>query len=198
MGRTSDARERLIDEAARLFHSRSYESVGVQELCDAADVHKGSFYHFFPSKEDLAGAVIEAQWEATCETVLDPALAEDVPPLARIERMFAALTRAQRSAKRSGGRTPGCPLANLAGEVCNYEPKLRRKLERVYDEMQKRFESTLAAAVAARELPPGTDVVAKAEALVALVDGAMLLSAVHDDPNTAARLGALALTLLKG
>jgi hypothetical protein len=40
--------------------------------------------------------------------------------------------------------------------------------------------------------------VAKAEALVALVDGAMLLSAVHDDPNTAARLGALALTLLKG
>ena len=84
MGRTSDARERLIDEAARLFHSRSYESVGVQELCDAADVHKGSFYHFFPSKEDLAGAVIEAQWEATCETVLDPALAEDVPPLARL------------------------------------------------------------------------------------------------------------------
>ncbi|HTO08336.1 MAG TPA: helix-turn-helix domain-containing protein, partial [Myxococcota bacterium] len=67
MGRTSDARERLIDEASRLFHARSYESVGVQELCDAAEVNKGSFYHFFPSKEDLAAAVIDAQWEATRE-----------------------------------------------------------------------------------------------------------------------------------
>ena len=197
MGRTSDARERLIDEAARLFHSRSYESVGVQELCDAAEVHKGSFYHFFPSKEDLAAAVIDAQWQATCEEVLDPALAEDVPPLARIARMFAALTRAQRGSKRSTGRTPGCPLANLTGEVCNHEPKLRRKLVRVYSEMQKRLEATLHAAVSARELPRETDVPAKAEALVALTQGAMLLSAVHDDPGTAARLSGLALALLQ-
>ncbi|HXZ86838.1 MAG TPA: TetR/AcrR family transcriptional regulator [Myxococcota bacterium] len=196
MGRTSDARERLIDEAARLFHARSYESVGVQELCDAADVHKGSFYHFFASKEDLAAAVIDAQWQATRETVLDPALADDVAPLARIERVFTLLTRVQRGARRSSGRTPGCPLANLAGEVCNHEPKLRRKLVRVYAEMQERFETTLRAAVAARELPAGTDVTGKAEALVALVDGAMLLSAVHDDPGTAARLSGLALALL--
>jgi TetR/AcrR family transcriptional regulator, transcriptional repressor for nem operon len=197
MGRTSDARERLVDEAARLFHARSYESVGVQELCDAADIHKGSFYHFFPSKEDLAAAVIDAQWQATRESVLDPGLADDVPPLARIERVFNELSKAQRKAKRKTGRTPGCPLANLSGEVCNHEPKLRRKLVRVYAEMQKRFEATVRAAVAAGELPAGTDVPAKAEALVALAEGAMLLSAVHDDPGTAGRMAGLALALLR-
>jgi len=197
MGRTSDARERLVDEAARLFHARSYESVGVQELCDAAAIHKGSFYHFFPSKESLAAAVIDAQWQATCENVLDPGLADDVAPLARIERTFALMTKAQRGAKRSGGRTPGCPLANLSGELSNHEPKLRRKLVRVYGEMQERFEDTLRDAVDAGEIPRGTDVRAKAEALVALTQGGMLLSCIHDDPGTCGRLSDVAMALLR-
>ena len=197
MGRTSDARERLIDEASRLFHARSYESVGVQELCDAADVNKGSFYHFFPSKEDLAAAVIDAQWEAARTGVFDPSLADDLPPIARIERLFKALTRTQRGAKRDSGRTPGCPLANLAGELSNHEPKLRRKLARVYGEMQARIADTLRDAVTAGELPVKTDVDAIAEALLALSEGAMLLSCVHDDPGTAGRMAAMALAIVR-
>jgi TetR/AcrR family transcriptional repressor of nem operon len=198
MGRTSDARGRLVDEAAKLFYARSYESVGVQELCEAAEVNKGSFYHFFPSKEDLAAAVIDAQWAATRAEVLEPGLADDVPPLARIGRVFAMMCRVQRGARRAGGVTPGCPFANLSGEVSNHAPKLRKRLVRVYAEMQEAFAGTLRAAVAAKEIPKGTDVGRKAEALVALAQGAMLLSAVRDDPGTTGRMADLALALVRG
>jgi TetR/AcrR family transcriptional regulator, transcriptional repressor for nem operon len=197
MGRTSDARERLIDEASRLFHARSYESVGVQELCDAAEVNKGSFYHFFPSKGDLASAVIDALWAATVAEVFEPAFRDDVTPLLRIERLFKSMARAQRGAKQANGRTPGCPLANLSGELSSHEPKLRRKLARVYTEMQALFAGQVKAAVIARELPAETDVDAKAEALVALAEGAMLMSCVKDDPATAGRMASFALTLLR-
>jgi len=197
MGRTSDARERLVDEASQLFHARSYESVGVQELCEAASINKGSFYHFFASKEDLAAAVIDAQWQATLDTILDPALADDVPPLARLERLFLFMTRQQREARRELGRTPGCPLANMVGEVASHEPKLRRKLIRVYDSLDERIAEVLRAAVKAGELPRGTNVDAKAEAIVALCEGAMLLSAIHDDPATASRLARLAVELAR-
>jgi TetR/AcrR family transcriptional repressor of nem operon len=197
MGRTSDARERLVDEASQLFHARSYESVGVQELCEAASINKGSFYHFFASKEDLAAAVIDAQWQATLDEVLDPALADDVPPLARLERLFTLLSKVQREQRRELGRTPGCPLANMSGEVCGHEPKLRRKLVRVYDSMHDRLAELLREAVKAGELPRGTNAEAKAEALLALVEGAMLLSAIHDDPATAGRLAKLALALAR-
>jgi TetR/AcrR family transcriptional repressor of nem operon len=195
MGRTSDARERLVDEASQLFHARSYESVGVQELCEAASINKGSFYHFFASKEDLAAAVIEAQWQTTLDEILDPALADDVPPLARIERLFVRMTKQQREARRELGRTPGCPLANMSGEVCGHEPKLRRRLIRVYDSLDERIREVLREAVKVGELPRGTNVEAKAEAIVALAEGAMLLSAIHDDPATANRLGKLVLAL---
>ena len=63
MGRTSDARERLIEAAGDLWHRRSYTDVGVGEICAEAGVQKGSFYHFFPSKQDLALAVIDDRWE---------------------------------------------------------------------------------------------------------------------------------------
>ena len=195
MGRTSDARERLVDEASQLFHARSYESVGVQELCEAAAINKGSFYHFFASKEDLAAAVIDAQWQTTLDEVLDPALADDVPPLARLQRLFLRLSKVQREQRRELGRTPGCPLANMSGEVCGHEPKLRRKLVRVYDSMDERIAEVLRAAVKAGELPRGTNVEAKAEAIVALAEGAMLLSTIHDDPGTAGRMAKLALAI---
>ena len=97
MGRTSDARERLIEEASRLFHARSYEGVGVQELCDAAEINKGSFYHFFKSKDELAAAVIDAYWVTIRDELLVPTLAADIAPLARIERFFEQLTREQRT-----------------------------------------------------------------------------------------------------
>ncbi len=195
MGRTSDARERLIQAAGQLFHTRSYEAVGVQELCEAAGVNKGSFYHFFPSKDDLAAAVIDAQWVAVRDEILAPTLADDVAPLARISRFFERLARDQRSARRDLGVTPGCPLANLSGELCTHEPKLRRKLARVFDGMRAALEATLRDAVAAGELPRGTDVSRRAEALVALTEGALLLSAAHDDPALVGRVGRLALGL---
>ena len=59
MGRTSDARSRLIESAFALWFRRSYADVGVSEICAAAGVQKGSFYHFFPSKTDLAVAVVD-------------------------------------------------------------------------------------------------------------------------------------------
>ena len=196
MGRTSDARERLVEEASRLFHTRSYVGVGVQELCEAAGINKGSFYHYFPSKDDLAAAVIDAQWASVRDDLLAPTLADDIAPLARIERFFEVVARGQRSARKDFGVTPGCPIANLSGELCTHEPKLRRKLSRVFDGMRDAFEATLRAAVAAGELPRGADVSRGAEALVAFAEGSLLLAAAHDDPGLVGRLGKVALGLV--
>ena len=54
-----DTRDRLIDGAAVLLHTQAYRGVGVKALCEAAGVRKGSFYHFFASKEDLTLAALD-------------------------------------------------------------------------------------------------------------------------------------------
>ena len=62
--------ERLVESAANLLWERNYGSAGVDDLCRAANARKGSFYHFFPTKADLAIAAIEFQWETAQREVL--------------------------------------------------------------------------------------------------------------------------------
>jgi len=61
MGRTSDTRERLLEAAIDLLWASSFGAVSVDQICEGAGVKKGSFYHFFESKIDLAIAAYDAQ-----------------------------------------------------------------------------------------------------------------------------------------
>ena len=82
MGRTSDARERLIGAMNELIWLGSYGSTSVDHICERAEVRKGSFYHYFPGKADLALAAID---EAAIEifATLDHIYSPTVPPLER-------------------------------------------------------------------------------------------------------------------
>ena len=62
MGRTSDAREKLLAVAFDLIHESSYGSVSVEQICTRAGVNKGSFYYFFKTKTDLVVAAYEEHW----------------------------------------------------------------------------------------------------------------------------------------
>ena len=46
-------RARLFEAALHLFASQGYEKTSVQEICDRADVAKGTFFNYFPSKEHV-------------------------------------------------------------------------------------------------------------------------------------------------
>jgi TetR/AcrR family transcriptional repressor of nem operon len=49
-----NARSRLLDAAWQLIRTKGYAATSVDELCTAAGVTKGSFFHHFKSKEELA------------------------------------------------------------------------------------------------------------------------------------------------
>ena len=55
----SDTREYIIDQAYRLFLSRSYEAVSISEISKAIGFTKGALYHHFKNKEELFKAVID-------------------------------------------------------------------------------------------------------------------------------------------
>ena len=91
MNTTDDTRQRLLDAAQALFHASSYRDVGVQQICNHAGVKKGSFYHFFPSKRDLAVAALDQTHALIQDTLISKAFAHDLPPLARIELFLLSL-----------------------------------------------------------------------------------------------------------
>ncbi len=182
MGRRSDARERLIGAATELWHARSYADVGVSEICDRAGVQKGSFYHFFAAKRDLAIAVIDAWWQRLGVGEFAPLLTGSLPPLERLSRFVERGLEAQIALRGSVGCTLGCPFGNLVVELATVDEVVRERLARLFDEWTGLIQHAVDDAVAAGEIPE-IDTAQAARAVLAYSEGLAVMMKAEDDPD---------------
>jgi TetR/AcrR family transcriptional regulator, transcriptional repressor for nem operon len=180
MPRTSDAKKQLIKAAGELWHSRSYAEVGVNEICEHAGVRKGSFYHFFPSKRDLALAVIDDFWRRDKQEFLAPSSDPQLKPLERIVRFVELQCSELETLTDSYGAVPGCPYGNLAVEMSTQDEVLRERLGGLFEEMVDFFEEAVEQAVAAGDVPE-TDSRRTALAMLAYVQGMFLVAKTSSD-----------------
>jgi len=197
MGQVSDTKEKLLAGAIELMYARSYTSVGVQELCDHAGVKKGSFYHFFPSKCELTLAALDRQAQVTRRTMLEPAFSKDRPPLKRLEKWFDIIYEQTAAMKKQNGHVCGCAIGNLAIEMSTLEEPIRRKVDQMLRGLTTYVEEALRDAIEAREVPK-QDTRISAEALVAYMEGVMLLAKTRNDPEVIRHLGRNYLRSLAG
>src|SRR5215469_17282053 len=106
--RVSESKLKLLQTAHELIWRQSYGSVGVDQICEHSGVKKGSFYHFFRSKSDLAVAAYEYHWQELREK-LDVVFSKDKPPLQRLDDYFRQIYDRQRERMEIFGRMLGCP-----------------------------------------------------------------------------------------
>lgn len=184
----TDTKDRILATARELFHGRSYADVGIKEICTMARVQKGSFYHFFPSKQDLAMAVIDDMANDWAHGFVAEAFDEALPPIERLDYMVDAVYYWQKAAKTIEGRMPGCLFGNLALEVSTRDEVIRAKLNAVFAKASARFHQTLEQAVEDGEIPP-LDTEATATAMLAYLEGVILLAKTRNDPEVVQILG---------
>jgi AcrR family transcriptional regulator len=169
--RATTTRVHILETARRLFHEQGYHATGVATILREADVRSGSLYHAFPSKEALLVAVLERYRDVLLgERVMGPVEAREPDPL---ERVFALLGF-YRLGLEASGCTMGCPIGNLALEVGDSHPKLRRLLQANFDAWASRVEGWLAAA--AGRLPAGCDRRALARFVLTTMEGGVMLA----------------------
>ena len=195
MGRTSDARVRLVTTAMDLICARGYTSVGVQEICARAGVNKGSFYHFFPSKQELALEVIEA-YAHQAQEMWEGVMASGRSPLERMERLFDAMYDAQVSRVGTAGWMCGCPVGNLALELSGQDDRIQQKLRDVLDGWSQAVACMLREATSHGDLP-ALDADTTAQSVIAYVEGAVLLAKTHNNPDILKQLAPGAVHLVE-
>jgi TetR/AcrR family transcriptional regulator, transcriptional repressor for nem operon len=177
--RAEATRERIVRAAAKLFLARTYHSVGVNEICDAAKVKKGSFYHFFESKSDLAIAVIDHHARAMWG-MLDEHERTARGPVNKM-RATAQVTRiVQEALVKSFGRVVGCPLGNLALELATTADEAGKHAAHVLAEWEARIAGHCRDAEEVGLLAPGTDPDELAHVIIATMQGMILLAKVSD------------------
>jgi TetR/AcrR family transcriptional regulator, transcriptional repressor for nem operon len=196
MGRSSAARQSLMDSAGELIFERGYAAVGVAEICARAGVLKGSFYHFFPSKQALTVAAVDDYW--TRQRACWAKLLGDQRnrALDRLRAVFAANVETQTADKRDRGVVRGCLLGNLALELSAHDPVMRARLDTVFGEQVEMVRETLVAAAAEGTLEPGRATAGTARALLAQLEGMVLFAKVANDPGVLDALWPQVLRLL--
>jgi TetR/AcrR family transcriptional repressor of nem operon len=196
MGRTSDAREKILDAAQTLVELRGYSAIGVAEICKAADVPKGSFYYFFESKEALALTVIEDHWTAL-RSDWERTLRGDAPPLQRLQQLLEAIEAEQCDGRHNTGTVAGCLFGNLTLELSNQTETIRERLQEVFDQQVDLIEQVVAEAAKLGEADVA-DTREAARSIVAQLEGQVLFAKLYNDPGRLGTLWGNCITLLAG
>lgn len=183
MNNQSDTYQRIIESAQELMHASSYSDVGVAAICEKANVKKGSFYHFFPSKQDLTLAVIDKNSDDMKESLIDQAFNSALAPLQRLQRFIDLTIEMQTKIHQQTGHVYGCPFGNLATEMSTQDEDIRLKLDKSFSNLYGLFSITLQEALDNNELDKINNVNATAQAMLAYLEGAMLLAKTQNDPD---------------
>ncbi|MER6979146.1 TetR/AcrR family transcriptional regulator [Streptomyces carpinensis] len=179
MGRTSDAREKILTAAQALIELRGYSALGVAEICKAAGVPKGSFYYFFESKEALALAVLDEHWEAQ-RSDWARILRDDAEPLSRLRRLFEETEAGLRAGQRSCGTVSGCMFGNLTLELSNQTEPIRERLQQIFDAQVEMVEKVIGEARERGEVTVG-DTREAARSIVAQLEGQVLFAKLYNN-----------------
>lgn len=142
MGRTSDAKEKLLNVAFELIWDSSYGSVSVDQICERASVNKGSFYHFYSAKADLAVAAYEEHWRQK-QPEMDRLFSVQVPPLERFSRWCDYIYQGQKCRAAKLGHVCGCPYSSIGGEIATQDDKIRLKSEEIMRRTVRYLESAI-------------------------------------------------------
>lgn len=172
---TTNTQQRILDAARELIYSRSYADVGVAAICEQAGVQKGSFYHFFPSKRDLTLSMLDAFYADFKESLIAKAFAEDIPPMARLDRFGQLACEFQQQVHTTTGLVLGCPFGNLANELATQDETIRIRIEQIFTNLQASMRKVLREAADAGELA-NLNIEATAQAMLAYFEGVMLLA----------------------
>jgi TetR/AcrR family transcriptional repressor of nem operon len=194
MGRTSDAREKILSAAQSLVELRGYSALGVAEICQAAGVPKGSFYYFFESKEALALAVLDEQWRAQGAD-WKRILGGRKVPLRRLRQLFQETEAGLRAGQRSCGTVSGCMFGNLTLELSNQTEPIRTRLQEIFEAQVEMVEKVITQARQRGDVAVA-DTHQAARSVVAQLEGQVLFAKLYNDTQRLDTLWANCLLLL--
>jgi TetR/AcrR family transcriptional repressor of nem operon len=174
-----DTRERILSVGERLILARGFSAVGLSEILGKAEVPKGSFYHYFKSKEGFGVALLERYFQDYDARLSGLFATEPSDGRAVVLAYFKNWLDTQ----SASGSHHSCLAVKLAAEVCDLSELMRQELAGGMNRIVAHLAAAIRSAQADGSLRQ-VDAEQLAEALYAMWVGASLLARANG-ANTA-------------
>jgi AcrR family transcriptional regulator len=163
-----DTRQRIVEAAMELFWLKGYGSTSIADILSRSQVNSGSLYYFFPGKQDVLVAVLEAYRDGIWPMLLEPSWNGVDDP---VNRVFALLDTYRRAIVDTDCEY-GCPIGSIALELHEPDPAIRKLLADNFDGWVDAVAGCLEAA--ADRFPPNADLRALAELVLNVMEGGVM------------------------
>jgi len=168
-----ETRQRIIDAAAGLIFRQGVAHTTIEDVRAAADVSSSQLYHYFEDKTALVRAVVDHQ----IDTMVGGQEMFDFSTLDGLRAWRNFVIAGQREHHCSGG----CPIGSLGGQLAETDPDARAHVAGGFKRWEATIQSGLREMHARGELTPDTDPDTLALALLAALQGGLLLTQVKRD-----------------
>jgi TetR/AcrR family transcriptional repressor of nem operon len=175
-----ETRQRIVNAAAELVFEQGVAHTTIEDVRAAADVSSSQLYHYFDDKPALVRAVVDHQ----ADTIVAGQETFDLSSLDGLRAWRDWVIEHQRELNCSGG----CPIGSLGSELAETDPEARAQVAEGFKRWEAAIQSGLREMHARGRLTPDTDPDTLALALLAALQGGLLLTQIerHTKPLEAA------------
>ena len=174
-----DTKAEIISRGTEMISLRGYNATGIDALLKKTGVPKGSFYHYFGSKEDFGLAVIDRfaeRYDQRLDTFLSD---EEVSPINRIRNYLeSGLSRLEQNQC-----SKGCLIGNMGQELADQNERFRARLDEIFLSWKDRLAACVQEAQRAGELARDLDPGVIAGFILSGWEGAVLRAKVMRSPQ---------------
>lgn len=173
-------RQRILEAANELFYQQGYNATGLEKVIKAAGVTKGNFYYYFKSKEKLAVATLDWQFEKTMQAIQQTVLAKHTSPLDKLLGIVNYIVDRQRI-QQANGQACGCYFGNFALELSTVSQEVKDKVKTIFNDIADSFRQLLQAAQQQGEISTTIDPHIASTLILSQLEGAVLLNKANQE-----------------
>ncbi|MFH7340722.1 TetR/AcrR family transcriptional regulator [Streptomyces sp. KHY 26] len=170
-----ETRQSLLEAARRIVAAKGYAAVGINEVLAAAGVPKGSFYHYFASKDAFGEAMMKSYFDDYLAT-MDGILADKGKSSA--EHLMSYWQRFY-DTQAADGCQGGCLVVKLGAEVSDLSEVMRAATKAGTTAIVDRLEQMITDGITDGSVSVGESPRMTAEALYDLWLGASMMAKIH-------------------
>lgn len=174
-----DVRQHILDTGKMVIVGKGFSAVGLAEILNAAKVPKGSFYHYFKSKEVFGEALLEDYFAGYNQRLQSLFSDKSMPAAARLMTYWSRWQDAQESDDLTGK----CLVVKLSAEVADLSELMRNALKQGTEKLIAQLTACIADGIQDGSLSAGLIPEQTALALYELWLGATLLTKLRRDSS---------------
>ena len=168
-----ETREKLVRTAERLMLRDGYSAMRVDDVLLEAGLSKGSFYHFFSSKEELGLAALEHYYSDRVGRLVAGSYATEADPMLRAQGFLKHASRVAEDLWKTG-----CLLASLAADAAGSNRAIANALKKRTGDLR-----ALVADVLGPLATPEITAADLADQFLVCIEGSIVLARIYDDPT---------------